>query len=66
MANCHTNPDCLVPGSSEVDFFLQGSLMECDFPDGCHVVKPVSEPAALLLIMPALIGMFWKLRSTLL
>lgn len=65
QADCHTNPDCLVPGSSEVDFFLQGSLMECNDPDGCHVVKPVSEPAALLLVVPALIGMFWKLRSTL-
>ncbi len=71
IANCHngTGPlGCLNPNGSdengEVDFFLDGSLMECNDPDGCHVVKPVSEPAALLLVVPALIGMFWKLRST--
>lgn len=65
QADCHSNPDCLPEGSGLVDFFLQGSLMECNDPDGCHVVKPVSEPAALLLVVPALIGVFWKLRSRL-
>jgi hypothetical protein len=65
MANCHTNPNCLEPGSSEVDFFPGDLIMSCGDGNGCHVINPVPEPSALLLTVPALIGMFWKLRSAL-
>jgi hypothetical protein len=59
-ANLHSG---LPPG--EVDFF--GDPMECSGSNGCHVVVPAElpEPPALLLVVPAVVGMFWKLRSTL-
>jgi len=63
LANCHFSPSgaCLPVGGSEVDFFIAGGLINEFEGIGQHVVVPVSEPAALFLIVPAVIGMFWKL-----
>ena len=66
QANCHFGNmgGCLPPGGSEVDFFVDvNSLLKSCTQDmsGCHEITPVPEPSALLLVVPAVIGMFWKL-----
>jgi hypothetical protein len=68
-ANCHTGTGpygCLNPSGSDngyVDFF-PGEVTECES-YGCHVVVPAStpEPSTLLLLGPAAVGIFWRLRS---
>jgi len=69
-ANCHTGTGpygCLNPNGQDqgyVDFF-PGEFSECTGSGGCHEVEPASvpEPSTLLLLGPAVVGIFWKLRS---
>jgi len=63
-ANCHAaGPMCLGAGGQYSDFFLPQGVDSCGTGECHQIINSMPEPSTFLLLGPAGMGLFWKLRT---